>query len=134
MARSKGVSASSSSSRNRLCGCGEMVLTLTSKSAKNPGRRFFRCPNWKQYGGCNYFEWVEDELSAVDASEVTKCVCFRSAESGVEAAKLKVGKLQNKLARERKKMTLFLSLLLVMSWAVILVGGYLCVTKCHCND
>ncbi|KAJ1390727.1 hypothetical protein SESBI_37238 [Sesbania bispinosa] len=47
----------------------------------------------------NYFEWVEDELSAVDVSEVTKCVCFRSAESGVEAAKLKVGKLQKQTCK-----------------------------------
>lgn len=38
--------ASSSYPRCRLCKCGEELLLLTSKTATNPGRVFWRCKNW----------------------------------------------------------------------------------------
>ncbi|KAJ1418410.1 Zinc finger, GRF-type [Sesbania bispinosa] len=44
--RQKSFSSHSVSGR-RLCRCGDEIVTLTSGSAKNPGRKFLRCPNWK---------------------------------------------------------------------------------------
>ncbi|KAF3329810.1 DNA topoisomerase 3-alpha [Carex littledalei] len=40
------------------CGVGRCSV-LTSNTAKNPGRRFFRCPVRSDMGGCNFFEWCD---------------------------------------------------------------------------
>ncbi|KAJ1429815.1 Zinc finger, GRF-type [Sesbania bispinosa] len=60
MSGSKTMDSSSSSSR--VCRCGQDVLVLTSNSLKNPGRRFFRCPNWKTTHSCRFFQWVDEEI------------------------------------------------------------------------
>ncbi|KAK1278235.1 hypothetical protein QJS04_geneDACA014769 [Acorus gramineus] len=41
------------------CGAGP-CLVLTSNTAKNPGRRFYRCPLRQENGGCGFFEWCDD--------------------------------------------------------------------------
>ncbi|KAJ1419511.1 Zinc finger, GRF-type [Sesbania bispinosa] len=60
--RQKSYSSYSVSGR-RLCGCGDEIVTLTYGSAKNPGRKFFRCPNWKNPSSCNFFQWIDEEFS-----------------------------------------------------------------------
>ncbi|KAJ1436801.1 Zinc finger, GRF-type [Sesbania bispinosa] len=49
------------------CGCGDEVVVFTAGSrAKNPGKMFRRCPNWKDVNrSCGLFEWVEDDDSTV---------------------------------------------------------------------
>ncbi|OQR93067.1 DNA topoisomerase [Achlya hypogyna] len=41
----------------RVCQCGEIATELTSKSAANPGRRFYKCPKPDKAEQCKYFEW-----------------------------------------------------------------------------
>ncbi|KAK7282571.1 hypothetical protein RIF29_11468 [Crotalaria pallida] len=44
------------------CDCGPLKL-YTSHTVENPGRRFWRCPKWRdKESTCKYFEW-EDELN-----------------------------------------------------------------------
>ncbi|KAF4390130.1 hypothetical protein G4B88_005048 [Cannabis sativa] len=38
------------------------VAIRTSKTMKNPGRRFKCCPIHKRNGGCDFFEWVDREM------------------------------------------------------------------------
>ncbi|KAG8367928.1 hypothetical protein BUALT_Bualt16G0123700 [Buddleja alternifolia] len=66
-ARSRG--SSSHASRNfdgvdeetLYCGCGAMLRTLTSKTKKNPGRRFKSCPvKGERY--CILFKWIDDDI------------------------------------------------------------------------
>ncbi|XP_060959776.1 uncharacterized protein LOC133030857 [Cannabis sativa] len=38
------------------------VVIRTSKTMKNPGRRFKCCPIHKRNGGCDFFEWVDREM------------------------------------------------------------------------
>ncbi|KAK8968239.1 hypothetical protein KSP40_PGU017443 [Platanthera guangdongensis] len=47
-----------------LCGAGT-CLVLTSNTAKNPGRLFYRCPLKAENGGCNYFEWCDSPSSGI---------------------------------------------------------------------
>ncbi|KAJ1375566.1 Zinc finger, GRF-type [Sesbania bispinosa] len=41
------TSSSSFPSRRTLCDCGEDLVLMTSKTVRNPGKKFWRCPNWK---------------------------------------------------------------------------------------
>ncbi|KAJ1390500.1 Zinc finger, GRF-type [Sesbania bispinosa] len=52
-------SSSSSFARRVLCDCGEEVALLQSKSTKNTGRMFWRCPNWNRQMTCNFFKWAD---------------------------------------------------------------------------
>ncbi|KAJ1377464.1 Zinc finger, GRF-type [Sesbania bispinosa] len=55
-------SSSSSTARRSYCACGEEVTLLKSNSVRNPGRMFWRCPNWDKEN-CGYFRWVNDKVS-----------------------------------------------------------------------
>ncbi|XP_052625947.1 uncharacterized protein At4g04775-like [Lactuca sativa] len=47
-----------------LCKCNEEAPMFTSWTAKNPGRRFYGCPNYKDESmNCKYFMWIDDELT-----------------------------------------------------------------------
>ncbi|KAJ1440930.1 Zinc finger, GRF-type [Sesbania bispinosa] len=54
----KSSSSSSSHSRRMICKCGEEVLLLKSSTKTNPRKTFWRCPNWKSSGSCNFFTGV----------------------------------------------------------------------------
>ncbi|KFK40133.1 hypothetical protein AALP_AA3G335000 [Arabis alpina] len=42
------------------CSCGSGVcLILTSNTQKNPGRKFYKCPNKEDNGGCGFFQWCD---------------------------------------------------------------------------
>ncbi|XP_020585338.1 DNA-binding protein HEXBP-like isoform X4 [Phalaenopsis equestris] len=48
------------------CPCGSgTCLVLTSNTAKNPGRMFYRCPLKEENGGCNFFEWCDGPCSKI---------------------------------------------------------------------
>ncbi|KAJ1404147.1 Zinc finger, GRF-type [Sesbania bispinosa] len=60
---SRGKSFSSHSvSSKRYCKCGDEIVILTSGSVRNPGRKFFRCPNWKTPHTCNLSQWVDEDV------------------------------------------------------------------------
>ncbi|EOA25339.1 hypothetical protein CARUB_v10018659mg [Capsella rubella] len=40
------------------CGVG-LCLVLTSNTQKNPGRKFYKCPNREENGGCGFFQWCD---------------------------------------------------------------------------
>ncbi|KAG7559508.1 Zinc finger CCHC-type superfamily [Arabidopsis thaliana x Arabidopsis arenosa] len=48
------------------CGVG-LCLVLTSTTQKNPGRKFYKCPNREENGGCGFFQWCD----AVQSSGTT---------------------------------------------------------------
>ncbi|KAK9066297.1 hypothetical protein SSX86_013618 [Deinandra increscens subsp. villosa] len=39
------------------CYCGKEALIQTSRTSRNPGRRFYGCPD--QAAGCGFFVWIE---------------------------------------------------------------------------
>ncbi|CAH8392219.1 unnamed protein product [Eruca vesicaria subsp. sativa] len=42
------------------CPCGNGVCSiLTSNTQKNPGRKFYKCPNREENGGCGFFQWCD---------------------------------------------------------------------------
>ncbi|CAN0843446.1 hypothetical protein LINGRAHAP2_LOCUS3860 [Linum grandiflorum] len=56
------MAESSSSSRhgNRRCSHQCDVVLKVAGTTKNPGRRFLRCPFWKNSSAdCGFFEWVD---------------------------------------------------------------------------
>ncbi|KAJ1411815.1 hypothetical protein SESBI_20871 [Sesbania bispinosa] len=63
-------SSSASGLSRKRCGCGDEVVVFTTDSrAKNLGKRFRRCPNWKDVNrSFVLFEWVEDDERFVDLS------------------------------------------------------------------
>ncbi|XP_052623579.1 uncharacterized protein LOC128128848 [Lactuca sativa] len=55
--------SSSSSTNIRTCYCGDRVGMWTSWTRKNPGRRFFGCPNYMdEEKDCGYFRWIDPPL------------------------------------------------------------------------
>ncbi|KAJ1427364.1 Zinc finger, GRF-type [Sesbania bispinosa] len=55
-------SSSSSIYRRMVCACGDELLIMKLKSARNPGRMFWRCHNWDEMT-CNFFRWVDDDAT-----------------------------------------------------------------------
>ncbi|KAM7497181.1 hypothetical protein LguiA_021595 [Lonicera macranthoides] len=54
------ASRSSSSVNSRSsCHCGYPVVMKTSKTSKNPGRRFIGCRNWRSETSCGFFDWID---------------------------------------------------------------------------
>ncbi|KAJ1376090.1 Zinc finger, GRF-type [Sesbania bispinosa] len=90
------ASSSTFSSRYRLCGCGDTMLLLTTTSAKNPGRKFWRCPNWNRKDTCNYFEWLEEE---VDGADATSHHCVHCSDMVLRSWTLKIAKLKENRQR-----------------------------------
>ncbi|KAK0597528.1 hypothetical protein LWI29_026214 [Acer saccharum] len=61
-----------SSSGYRKCDCGLDAKLRTSTTVRNPGRRFYGCPNFVNgyVKGCGYFEWVDSSSFEVAREEV----------------------------------------------------------------
>ncbi|OAY73266.1 DNA topoisomerase 3-alpha [Ananas comosus] len=57
----------------RACPCGSGTCSvLTSATAKNPGRKFYRCPlRAVENGGCNFFEWCDSPSSSIPTAPST---------------------------------------------------------------
>ncbi|KAJ1432332.1 Zinc finger, GRF-type [Sesbania bispinosa] len=118
-------SSSSSIVQRSYCACGEEVTHLKLKFVRNPGRMFWRCPNWDKEKNCGYFRWADDEASEqggrLDGME------FIGQEQ--EHLKRKIGKLQLKLTAERRKV-MVAECCVILCVAVNLVGLLLCMVKC----
>ncbi|RYQ95346.1 hypothetical protein Ahy_B08g090576 [Arachis hypogaea] len=62
------------------CFCCLQVVALKSKTRRNPGRWFFRCPLWKTKNtGCRYFQWMdetnEESVGVEECSKNGTVVC-----------------------------------------------------------
>ncbi|KAJ1424437.1 Zinc finger, GRF-type [Sesbania bispinosa] len=90
-------SSASSISRSKVCGCGEELICIKSKTVNNPGRMFWRCHNWNKDDGCNYFRWADDDI----VEQSVKGVGGQSQEQELEVLRKKIGKLHKKLGAER---------------------------------
>ncbi|KAJ8608919.1 hypothetical protein CTAYLR_005281 [Chrysophaeum taylorii] len=60
--RSAAVETSAPPTGGRVCNCGVECARLTSNTAANPGRVFFKCPD------CNFFEWEDGASSNTNTS------------------------------------------------------------------
>ncbi|XP_028788248.1 uncharacterized protein At4g04775-like [Neltuma alba] len=54
------------------CKCGDEVIILTSWTEQNYGRRFVKCPNYKERWGCNYFNWFDGPIDNQISDELKK--------------------------------------------------------------
>uniref|UniRef100_J3LTH9 DNA topoisomerase n=2 Tax=Oryza brachyantha TaxID=4533 RepID=J3LTH9_ORYBR len=60
---SSAISQSDKSMPNMLCPCGAgACLFLTTKTGKNVGRQFFRCPANQGGSSCGFFQWCDEQL------------------------------------------------------------------------
>ncbi|XP_021735333.1 DNA-binding protein HEXBP-like isoform X2 [Chenopodium quinoa] len=50
------------------CGMGS-CLVLTANTERNRGRKFFRCPNRQENGGCGFFEWCDETSEKIASPE-----------------------------------------------------------------
>ncbi|KAJ1396976.1 Zinc finger, GRF-type [Sesbania bispinosa] len=114
-------------SRRRLCLCGDEIVTLTSGTGKNPGRKFFRCPNWKNPSSCNFFQSIDEDFRG-DEGECRgrgKCNC---SEILIERLTTKICKMKRKMVEERKKVkilkSIVVALLVPVSAIMVVVVGY----------
>ncbi|KAJ1422248.1 Zinc finger, GRF-type [Sesbania bispinosa] len=118
---------SSSQSRSRTCNCGDELLLLTSKTASNPGRVFWRCPNWERNSSCNFFRWADEEVLQEEGTSEPMHFVDHQTEETIR----KNWKLQKKLGAEKAKAK-YLFWLLVVSWVVTLGVILTCALKCGC--
>ncbi|TKY73403.1 cyanogenic beta-glucosidase [Spatholobus suberectus] len=83
--------------RWRRCYCGDKEVLVTSQSARNPGRMFWGCPNWRRGRHCDYFKWADvDDEGGNDRVE-------QIVSEAIEEQKKKIVKLQKKLDVENRK-------------------------------
>ncbi|KAJ1388546.1 Zinc finger, GRF-type [Sesbania bispinosa] len=110
---------SSSSSRHKHCGCGESLLLFTSSSAKNPGRKFLRCPNWNKNNTCKFFAWLDEENAVTQPSNHP---CSQCSEMAIEAFKSKIATLQATVDNQRRitNLSLTFNALTLLLIAIIL--------------
>ncbi|KAK7243860.1 hypothetical protein RIF29_38673 [Crotalaria pallida] len=99
-------SSSSNASGRRVCSCGNTHIVMTSRTPKNPGRRFWRCPNWEENPHGHYFKWTDCEVDGetyVQPSMQPPINIGDSNEFDDGHWKNKCLKLRKKLADERDR-------------------------------
>ncbi|WOH07502.1 hypothetical protein DCAR_0726932 [Daucus carota subsp. sativus] len=69
------------------CECKRSAAIRTSRTSKNPGRRFWCCARLKNEKPCNFFMWLDNETMGL-------------ADDGLEE---KLKQLEDKLARKSMK-------------------------------
>ncbi|KAK7266611.1 hypothetical protein RIF29_19260 [Crotalaria pallida] len=125
--------SSSNASRRRVCSCGNTTIVMTSRSPKNLGRMFWRCPNWKENPHGHYFEWTDCEVdgeTSVQPSMQPPINIEDSNEFNDGYWKNKCLKLRKKLADERDRMKKLVFVLLI-TWVVAFRCIDMCLMKCH---
>ncbi|KAJ1402365.1 Zinc finger, GRF-type [Sesbania bispinosa] len=121
-----GSKASSSfCSRRNVCRCGEDVLLMTSNTESNPGKKFWRCRNWKRKSCCGYFAWADEET--VEGGRNEDSVEGFTVE--IMELKMKLAKVQRKLSNERKSRKWFIAVL-GFSWAMTIILCVFFAVKC----
>ncbi|KAI4305223.1 hypothetical protein L6164_028604 [Bauhinia variegata] len=54
-----------------ICGHKKDAKLLTSRSERNPGKKFWRCPHYLTDDDCNFFQWA-DEPSCERCKKLTR--------------------------------------------------------------
>ncbi|CAK9175893.1 unnamed protein product [Ilex paraguariensis] len=90
------------------CYCGTGTKMFTSWRYQNPGRRFLRCKNHKQSGGCGYFEWYDPSMCNQLKNIILDLL-----------VRIKRIKAQLTRIQHREKM---LGILLILTWIVVLMN------------
>ncbi|KAJ1413013.1 Zinc finger, GRF-type [Sesbania bispinosa] len=103
-------SSSSSISRRLFCACGDELLLMKSESVRNPGRMFWRCPNWATENTCNFFRWADGAL----CDEGVRAEEWQMLKHENEELKRKIGKLQMKLGCERRRLKLAVCIVVLL--------------------
>ncbi|KAJ1404155.1 Zinc finger, GRF-type [Sesbania bispinosa] len=79
-------------SRHSSCDCCEELILMTSKMVTNPGKKFWRCPNWNKNMSCEFFRWAEEE-----------CIDRASCLEDLKDFKVENTQLKKKVAKLQKK-------------------------------
>ncbi|XP_057745559.1 uncharacterized protein At1g43920, Chloroplastic-like [Arachis stenosperma] len=125
------VSGSSISKRvhdrkfNDRCFCGLGVTLLQSGTAMNPGRWFFRCPNWKN-SDCNFFAWVDEMEEQWEGEGLRRALSKRKMQEDVDEAEVKV-KMLTRLGSFEAECSKIRFWLLMISIAVVCMLCALCI-------
>ncbi|XP_057439166.1 uncharacterized protein At4g04775-like [Lotus japonicus] len=85
------------------CGCGKQVIMYKSNSKLNPGKLFWRCPDWKESRTCGFFEWVKAEGEADNEESSKVNVELKIVEDLTEMMDNKIGKLREELQGDMKE-------------------------------
>ncbi|KAK9098059.1 hypothetical protein Syun_025104 [Stephania yunnanensis] len=48
---------------HKYCYCDVPAVVFTSWTATNPGRQFYRCRKYTHKCGCEYFKWLDPEMT-----------------------------------------------------------------------
>ncbi|XP_071730984.1 uncharacterized protein [Rutidosis leptorrhynchoides] len=69
--------------------CGDVAGSWIYMTKTNPARRFMGCPNFKRHRKCNYFQWIDPELSNWFANKMVEFIELKK-EDEEEIRKLKL--------------------------------------------
>ncbi|KAG2299073.1 hypothetical protein Bca52824_035545 [Brassica carinata] len=61
-------------SGRKLCFCGLEANITQAWTDKNPGRRFYGCPRYKELNGCKFFSWFDEEDVRDEIREETRVI------------------------------------------------------------
>ncbi|XP_041001231.1 uncharacterized protein LOC121246970 [Juglans microcarpa x Juglans regia] len=130
-------SASSwTSANNPMCTCGKPAKLRTSNTLRNPGRSFFRCPNYntERLLYCNYFKWAnrseerEKDLMKIELELLRNEEELRRRDEeivkyklGIHNDQLDIKRQQAEIRRERT--------LLKISWIIFILISLYCICK-----
>ncbi|CAN0874936.1 hypothetical protein LINGRAHAP2_LOCUS10540 [Linum grandiflorum] len=96
------VGASSSASggcKTVYCNHNRACVVNISGTGKNPGRKFYCCPDWKnRQTRCDFFEWVDGPREGVEAADIAPAIYSKN-----EGLRVKLGGLEQKLATMTEK-------------------------------
>ncbi|KAK7251814.1 hypothetical protein RIF29_35356 [Crotalaria pallida] len=127
-------SSSTNDSRRRVCSYGNTAIVMTSRTPNNPGRMFWRCPNWKDNPRGHYFEWTDCEVDGESSVQPSMEAPTNTGDSKQfdEAGywKKKCLKLREKVGDERER-SMMLVFVLLITWVVGFGCITVCLLKCH---
>ncbi|XP_074373847.1 uncharacterized protein LOC141714213 [Apium graveolens] len=117
---------SNSSSVNRvICDCGLNALIRTLWTNKNPGRRFWSCQKNKDERSCNFFMWIDDEMSGRARNllcELTqRNVMLEQNLLKLEEKLYKMKKKKKMIKKQKQTQNLLLCTVVVCMFAIIVV-------------
>ncbi|KAG5384709.1 hypothetical protein IGI04_036179 [Brassica rapa subsp. trilocularis] len=69
-----GSSRRRENSARKLCFCRLDAEIRQAWTDKNPGRRFYGCPRYKEKNGCNYFKWFDVEDARDEIQEKSRVI------------------------------------------------------------
>ncbi|XP_057451838.1 uncharacterized protein At4g04775-like [Lotus japonicus] len=86
-----------------ICECGELILYLTSHTSINPGRKFWRCRNFKTAKDCGFFLWDDNLDGQGQCDQRQQEVELLKTMLELEDLKRKHDELSRKFEESKKK-------------------------------